>query len=380
MKRLLKWLEKALRHGIVYPLLRTAFRNPIRELPLNISKVKKILILRYDRIGDIIVTTPIFRKLKHVRPDVTLGVFASPSNAEIVASDPHVDRIHVLRRNWWYLMREIQNARREQYDVVLNFIFNRTTSGGILSNLIAPNGVKVGQGAEVYRFYFNALLHLDRGSKHMVQVLAEYVESVFGLTWNPDELLMSVSVDEDSRRRVDAFLAEKRLARRHAAGTHYAVLNLSAVDEVRRTTPGQSAEIARGMSVQRGIPTVLISAPGESSLQAKVREMAGNGPLFRYPAAGRAGLREIASLIEGALFVVTPDTSIVHFAAAVNTPVLGLYTPLQVTAEWMPYGVEHRTVFAPEGRPVSSIDATAVLNAMAGFPSPSERTRDDRTG
>ncbi len=158
MKDLVRRLELVFRHAVVYPLFRLLFWNAPHEKPIDLRSVRKILILRYDRIGDIIVTTPIFRALKSLHPDLMLGVLVSPSNAEIIRHDGAVDKLHVLHSNWFQLFRMILTARREQYDVVLNFIFNRTTSGGVLSNLIAPGGIKVGQGAEKYRFYFNRLL------------------------------------------------------------------------------------------------------------------------------------------------------------------------------------------------------------------------------
>ena len=81
-------LEYWWRHKIVYPFLRLIFQNPVKGDIIDIQSVKSVLFLRYDRIGDMIVTTPIFRSLKEINPRLTIGVFASEANAEIIRYNP----------------------------------------------------------------------------------------------------------------------------------------------------------------------------------------------------------------------------------------------------------------------------------------------------
>ena len=59
MSNLVESLKRLLRQQIVYPLLRLILRNPVSVTPIDCSRVRRILILRYDRIGDMIVTTPV---------------------------------------------------------------------------------------------------------------------------------------------------------------------------------------------------------------------------------------------------------------------------------------------------------------------------------
>jgi ADP-heptose:LPS heptosyltransferase len=142
-------LEYWWRHYIVYPILRLIFHNPRKDSPIDIQTIDSLLFLRYDRIGDMIVTTPILRSLKQLKPTLKIGVFASETNAEIIRYNPYVDAIYVLHSNWIRLIAEILKARKNKYAVVLNFIFNRTTSGGILANIISPSGIKIGQGDSI---------------------------------------------------------------------------------------------------------------------------------------------------------------------------------------------------------------------------------------
>lgn len=370
MKKFIGLAERAFRHGIVYPMFRLILNNPVSNRPLELSKIRKLLILRYDRIGDMIVTTPIFRLLKKAHPHLHIGVVTSALNAGLIKDNPNVDAVYILHANWFSLWREIRRARGERYDVVLNFIFNRTTSGGILANIIAPDGFKVGQGDPKYRFYFNRLLTLERSGSHMAETLSSIVREVFDLSWDDKELDFEIVVDEESRNSVDRFLEKHAITRR---GTEvkrdfgYVVFNLSATDLVRRISARQAEDLARSLAGEKSFRTTLIYAPGDEEMRKVATNLADTSECVSFPEAGTASLLEIASLVEGALCVITPDTAIVHFASAMKTPILGLFTPLQGIHEWLPYKVRHELVTADPGKPVSSIPLDVMRKRAMDF-------------
>ena len=373
MRRIVELLERAFRHGITYPLLRLVFHNPVKNSPMKLESITKLLILRYDRIGDMIVTTPIFRNLKRLNPGLHIGVFASQTNAEILRYDPHVDSVYVLRSNWFRLLAELRRARREKYEVVLNFVFNRTTSGGILANLIAPKAHKVGQGDEKYQFYFNRLLALDRSSAHLVETLGNILNKVFGIELTEEDLEFQIVIDEDSHKRVDAFLAEERLRRKtEQAGEclPYVVFNLSATNPVTKISVRQANELALHLSQDRRIRIVAVHAPGDVEMKRVLSSLVRDRRCVQFPEEGTASLLEIASLIEGALAVITPDTSIIHFASATKTPVLGFFTPLQEMHEWLPFRVASHLVNASGDQPVSAIPISKMIQGVDQFLAP----------
>lgn len=361
MKAVLRPLELLFRHGIVYPILKLLFRNKETTAAISLQSVQKLLILRYDRIGDIIVTTPVFRRLKILHPHLMLGVLASPSNAELIRNNPCVDKIHVLPNRWWQLPGFISETRREQYDVVLNFIFNRTTSGGVLANLIAPRGIKVGQGAEKYRFYFNRLVRLERGQDHMSAVLMKYADTVFGLKGLKIPSSFEIVLGDAEKRAVTSFLTETGLKR-----GSYVVLNISAAEKERKVSREQAFSLAHALSARCGEFVVVISSPADEGMRREIVSSSG-ARVYAFPPQGNTDMLTIAALIGESNAVITPDTSIIHVASAMETPVMGLYTPLRVTNEWLPYRVLHRIVLAPPNKPVTAITTEMIESEVKSF-------------
>jgi ADP-heptose:LPS heptosyltransferase len=363
-------LEYWWRHQIVYPFLRSLLHNPEYNAPIDIHTIGNILFLRYDRIGDMIVTTPIFRRLKELHPQLKIGVFASETNAAIIRNNPFVDSIYVLHSNWLKLIAEIIKARKSHYRIIVNFIFNRTSSGGLLANLIAPSGIKIGQGDDKYRFYFNRLLKIDRNKSHMIETLAFIIKEVFNIHLTIDELKYEIVVDKKTKNDVDTYLAKNNLLTRHESGngkSGYIVFNLSANDSVRKISTEQAYAVGRYLNSCTAFQTVLLHAPQDLPMMVVQEELVKTTRCLPFPDRGDATILELAALIEGAMVVITPDTSIIHFASAANTPVIGFYTAMQDVHEWLPHQVKHRLVISPVHTPTSAIPQAALIDAISGF-------------
>ncbi|MGH2569070.1 MAG: glycosyltransferase family 9 protein, partial [Bacteroidota bacterium] len=233
-----------------------------------------------------------------------------------------------------------------------------------------PRGFKVGQGAEKYRFYFNRLLTLQRSELHMAEVLANYLGHVFGITIAQEELRFEIAIDAKSRAGVELYLEKHRLAKRDenvTSGGKYIVVNISATDSVRRITREQVIGIASHLVTTSRYAVVLIASPQERRTAELLLSVLDTDRCLFFPDLGTAPLLQVASLIGGSVCVFTPDTSIIHFASALNTPVLGFFTPLQMTHEWVPYRVHHDVVYAPDGMPVSTISLSTITRRIDEF-------------
>jgi len=363
-------LEYWWRHRIVYPLLRLIFHNSSNESSINIQTLDSVLFLRYDRIGDMIVTTPVFRNLKQLNPALKIGVFASETNAEIIRYNPYVDTVYVLHTNWITFIAEILRARKFHYTVVLNLIFNRTTSGGILANIISPLGIKIGQGDEKYGFYFNRLLTISRKNNHMIETLVFIIKEVFDIQLIPDLLHYEIFTDEKTRNNIAAYVSKWNLqARQHSAvgKSFYIVFNLSANDSVRRISAEQAYSIGEHLGSITSFRTLLLHAPKDPLMLSVKQNLVQRTKCVSFPGQRDASLLEIAALIEGALAVITPDTSIIHFASAAKTPVLGFYTQMQDVHEWLPHQVKNRLVLSSKNEPTSAIPISNMIHAIDDF-------------
>ena len=68
---------------------------------MRVDHPRKILVVQLDHMGDAILSTPIFPRLRAAYPDAIIEVLASPSNREVFEAEPEVDRVHLADRNWF---------------------------------------------------------------------------------------------------------------------------------------------------------------------------------------------------------------------------------------------------------------------------------------
>ncbi len=333
----------------------------------KLGSVRKVLFIRYDKIGDMIVSTPMFRGMRAIDESIVVGVVASEENARLIGSDTNVDHIHIFSRlKPFDSVKEILRARKIGYDAAVNLNLNDSLTGSLIANLAVPNGIKIARDSREHRLFYDLLLPIRReNNRPMVELLLPFLE-VFGTLPSKEMLKPYLVVRDDTRRKASRRLNDLGLNGKSAEEIEsFVLVNLSAGRPTRRWSEVGYEELIREM-LTRGYDVehvVLVSHPRDREIRENLLEQLAGLPVTAYPSTD--DLMEIAALIGLARAVISPDTSIIHFASAMGTPIVGLYTTIETNPlEWQPYGVPYRSVFAESGMPVSSISSKVVMSAL----------------
>ena len=99
-KCMLKQIEKSIKNYL-YKIIKLIFRNKQFSIPVKSDKIKKILILRYDVIGDMIVTLPAIDLLKQNLPNVEIHIICSERNFPIIKNDNRINKIFTLEEKFF---------------------------------------------------------------------------------------------------------------------------------------------------------------------------------------------------------------------------------------------------------------------------------------
>ena len=79
------------------------------------SQVKRVLAIRLDNLGDVLVTTPALHAIKTSLPAATLTLLTSPVGAEVARLNSDLDDVIVYQAPWmdpWHKLP--QDSQREQ--------------------------------------------------------------------------------------------------------------------------------------------------------------------------------------------------------------------------------------------------------------------------
>jgi hypothetical protein len=124
-KRFAQWLER-INKAVWLQVLRMLLRTKHVDHAIDPNRIQSVLILRYDAIGDMIVTTPFWRNLKRLNPQLRIGVAASARNIDVIRADDDVDvRFLFSEGALLQTIRGIREVRKQKWDVVLALVYKK---------------------------------------------------------------------------------------------------------------------------------------------------------------------------------------------------------------------------------------------------------------
>ncbi len=363
------WIERQLHRGEL--ILRTLVSGLIGKLlgirkmsgPIEPALVKSVLILRHDAIGDMVVTTPMWRTIKHLAPHIRIGVVCSFRNHDVLRCDPDVDVLFDLSdKSLAGILRGIRKVRREKWDVVFPLVYRKRTIGAFISRLCSPKGctstvIHEGRMEHYSRFHdivaterevVGFLPMVDRLHDHLFGVL-KFEEGI--LKWHPSMVVDPKAV-KTVGERVEALYERTGAAR-------FVLINTESANEFREW--GSANDFALSERIVGMYPDMLVlwSSSPTMAHRAEMFLSAHSNPRILY--FGTCDIHEVAALIRCATLVVSPDTSITHIASSEHKPVVGLHV---IPNDWDPYGVPSRVLRPLMHQPVNTIPLEDVFNAV----------------
>ena len=308
----------------------------------------KILVIKRDKLGDMLLTTPLLAHLKASRPQAEVHLLANDYNAWVVAGNPHIDRLWVYRRvrhggrvsvtaalQWLLLARRL---RGERFDWVI-------VANGDESHRAIRRGLSL-RGARTVAYCANpgrypALtdpLVLDRVSHEMDRMLAMLVP--IGIPM-PGALIPPRYVLPEA----SASFATRWLEERGLAAGRYVVLGLGARRPKKQPSTEQVLRWSAHLKEAHGLDTVFMWTPGKSGDPLYPGDDVTAQPVLDAKAPQihphRGPLSEALGLVWSARTCLFPDSGLMHFAAASPGGVLGFFAETDVSpspAQWAPRG------------------------------------------
>jgi ADP-heptose:LPS heptosyltransferase/glycosyltransferase involved in cell wall biosynthesis len=337
-----------------------------------------VVVLRVDKIGDLLVSTPALRSLRCALPDARITLVTSPECADVLRGCSAIDAIEVFDPTASRQARAqaVRKLRALQPDVI--FTFTPKSSIYLLARRIGA-AVRVGFGYQSRP--------LDRAVAHFAfthpvfSAVPEAIERATEVPHHAEELLallpavglpatplpMEVPIREADRSWAAASFASRGW---QAAPI---VLHLSnkwlddgwspedvvaLVDLLAHVAPGAGEAGARPLVVTVGPSDVRVSSAVRPMLASRQRLLVlENLPFGRW-----------AAVIAASALVVSPDTGAIHLASATRRPVVGVYAAHRFhifSRQWGPWMVPSRIVAKERGAKGVEAIADAVEDLLA---------------
>lgn len=334
----------------------------VKQNPFRKSDIKRILILRYDRIGDMIVSLPVCKALKQGFPNASITMVASQVNYCIADTCEYIDEVIVKPSasiQWlWVLI----GLRRSSYDIALDLNHAVTPHTIFAIRILHPKHVatpfKDGRwGVRGSSLKMFDLMPPEHKLKYDRPISETYLD-IARLLQCPTEECLPYPLH--------------RTARPHQLADEYLVLNYTGSRKSMKIDDTDLRIIVEHIQGLNAANRIIIPAMAEDykRLSAKFGQLRFVDVLPPSPT-----IEPLLSIIQYAKLVITPDTALVHIASAYEVPLVAVYTSDKALyQQWQPYPGHHASVIhsaEPKGlngyslpELLSSIDAALTTHPL----------------
>lgn len=298
---------------------------------------KRLLVVRLDRLGDVILSMPVLQALRAQYPQAFIAMLVAPACVEVVEGHPALNKVLLYdkmkkQRGVWATWRFARRLRRLRFDTV--FVLHPSNRSHWLVRL-AGIPTRIGWDRKAGWLLTHRLPHRKHeGRQHeaayTLQLLAPL--GLQGLTPQP-----MVAVHRDAIRH----MAERLAAAGVSPQERLVALHPSASCISKRWMPERFAAVADQLQQAQGVKICLVAGPDDAVFAEQVAQH------MRTPAlnfAGQLRLRDLAALLQRSALLISNDSGPVHLAAAVGIPVVDLFGRNQAglsPLRWGPLGAGH---------------------------------------
>lgn len=317
---------------------------------------QKVLFLRPDKIGDTVISLPVFQALRERFPNLQIHVMGSPGNRSLLEHDNRIDKLYTYtkRLDSIGIMRRM---RAEKYDCVFDMIAGDSATNLIISQMLGKRVCRVGLGKKAHAEWYDYNLPMSTEG-HIIRETLKLLEPL-GIDSKSVSPFAPPAIPEETDRQIAWWITDLSREGRIRVG-----VNLSA-GKTNRLWPLDKWRklMIRIYEEMPDVHMVLITVPDDR----KVADCVMFGMEQRLTLVpDKLSLLGACAIIKRLHLLISPDTSLIHVARSFSKPVVGLYNnaPGNIL-RWGPFEQPDGAVLARDIDTVYDIAVDQVLSKLS---------------
>lgn len=331
------WLKRAelwVRRRVVRMFGALVHRRSAPPKPQDLASAR-ILLIRQDRIGDVLVSTPLIAALRRALPGLQIDLLLSTNNVAALPGLTGIRKAWVYERTFLSMVRLVRELRNERYDVAVDLMDNPSATSTAFCVLSGARWTVGLEKENDYSYDIRVPLR-SRRERHIIERLSPLAQA-FGVDPSEAERPVLYVPQAASQEGAAALFRDRGLIDRMKIG-----VNISAGSERRYWGTARYREIVTFLANAHPNATIVILCkPGDRGRAEEI--VSGEPRAWVVPPS--PSFDAFAACVAHLDALITPDTSVVHLASAFEVPAVVLY--IQSNPElriWEPFGSPHSAV------------------------------------
>jgi len=302
---------------------------------------KNILIVRTDRIGDVVLSLPMAELIKKKYPDCKVVYFIRDYTSSLIDGNPFIDEVVIAEEADGEILfqKNLNKIKSKRFDTCV--VVNPTLKIALMMFLSGIEN-RIGTGYRWYSFLFNKKVfeHRKHGDKHELEYNINLLNKIdIDFKDFSNEIKFHLHVDEKNSEEINSILYEKGFKSGNKVVIIHPGSGGSSVD-----LPNEKLiELTRRISNLNNVTIIITGSKSESDLckQFEISESIIN-------LSGQLDLSLLKALINRADLFISNSTGPMHIAAALGVHVIGFFPKILSCSQkrWGPY-TEKKTIFIP---------------------------------
>jgi ADP-heptose:LPS heptosyltransferase len=294
------------------------FWKKFKKRPIDKGKIRKVLFIRLEHIGDMIMSTPVFENFNRSNPHCEVHVLCKTITKPIIENNPYVDRIITFDPDWMMKRHEdrkksmpdlIAGLKKEGYDII--FEMHGDPRNNFLAYKIGLSGAyTVGYGC--------------RGMGFLLNEVEEYDPKIHNIEQNLDLIkdyakirTKKMAIYTDKKAKDDASRIMKKYGLKRKG---FMIINPRSGRQEKDLT---HEEVDR--FIKRGGTRKILITGAETDRIYNDQFISRSDAKNIINISGETGLLTLTELVRNARIVIAPDTGIIHMAKTVGTRFEAVY-------------------------------------------------------
>ena len=315
------------------------------NLKPQIPNYKRILIVRTDRIGDVLLSTPVIKAMREAYPQAYIAMMVSPYTKEIVEGNPYLDEVIIYdkdgkHKRWGRCVKFARNLKKKKFD--LSLILHPTNRAHLIT-YFAGIPRRIGYDRKFAFFLTDRIKHTKQlGEKHESEYSLDLVKY---LGIEPQDTSIFLPLKPESEGWIGELFAQGKIM----AGDKLLAIHPGASCPSKIWPNERFAQVADSLIEKYDFKVLVIAGPKDMTLAQNVIKN------MRHPAlnlAGKTSLSQLASILKRCRLFISNDSGPVHVACAVGTPVISIFGRSQKglnPKRWGPVGDGNKIIIREAG-------------------------------
>jgi len=263
--------------------------------------LKKILIIRFSSIGDIVLTTPVMRCIKQQKPDTEIHYLTKRSFKGILEHNPYITKIHTIGKD---VNEVMAGLKKENFDFILD-LHNNLRSSQVKMKLRKPSST-----FKKLNFRKWLLVTFKINLMPALHVVDRYIQTAEPLGIENDHKGLDYFIPGEDEVNLSSFPAmhQKNYIGFVIGAKHFT----------------KQLPVEKIISICKKINSPVVLLGGKEDLERALEIEKAVGSMI-YNACGKYNLNQSASIIKQASRIISHDTGLMHIAAAFKKEITSVW-------------------------------------------------------